>query len=73
MAMTLQSDEAPANRLLERYSLAGMTAVVTGGAKGIGGAIVREFLALGCRVVVWDRTSPRSSRSQGALTASAST
>lgn len=54
MAMTLQSDEAPANRLLERYSLAGMTAVVTGGAKGIGGAIVREFLALGCRVVVWD-------------------
>jgi Dehydrogenases with different specificities (related to short-chain alcohol dehydrogenases) len=25
-----------------------------GGAKGIGGAIVREFLALGCRVVVWD-------------------
>lgn len=54
MAMTLESAEASANGLLDRYSLQGRTAVVTGGAKGIGGAIVREFLALGCRVVVWD-------------------
>lgn len=52
MAMTPQSDEAPV--LPARYSLSGQTAVVTGGAKGIGAAIVSELLSLGCRVVVWD-------------------
>ncbi|MBZ6078727.1 SDR family NAD(P)-dependent oxidoreductase [Microvirga puerhi] len=52
MASTI--DELGADGLLDRYSLKGQTAVVTGGAKGIGAAIVREFLSLGCRVIVWD-------------------
>lgn len=49
------SDEATTRWLPERYSLSKQTAVVTGGAKGIGAAIVRELMALGCRVVVWDQ------------------
>jgi 2-dehydro-3-deoxy-L-rhamnonate dehydrogenase (NAD+) len=49
------SDQATPNWLPERYSLSKQTAVVTGGAKGIGAAIVRELMALGCRVVVWDQ------------------
>src|SRR6478752_1381876 len=48
------SDQATTCWLPERYSLSHQTAVVTGGAKGIGAAIVRELMALGCRVVVWD-------------------
>jgi 3-oxoacyl-[acyl-carrier protein] reductase len=50
--MISRSEEAPV--LPARYLLTGQTAVVTGGAKGIGAAIAREFLSLGCRVVVWD-------------------
>lgn len=38
--------------------LAGHTAVVTGGASGIGRAVVDAFLAEDCRVVVWDVASP---------------
>uniref|UniRef100_UPI0013CFE680 SDR family NAD(P)-dependent oxidoreductase n=1 Tax=Klebsiella pneumoniae TaxID=573 RepID=UPI0013CFE680 len=47
------SDQSTTGWLPERYSLSNQTAVVTGGAKGIGAAIVRELMALGCRVVVW--------------------
>ncbi|HWU32958.1 MAG TPA: SDR family NAD(P)-dependent oxidoreductase [Marmoricola sp.] len=36
-------------------TLAGQTAVVTGGAGGVGAAVVRELVALGARVVVADR------------------
>lgn len=50
--MTAQSGETPV--LPARYSLSGQTAVVTGGAKGIGAAITNELMSLGCRVVVWD-------------------
>lgn len=49
------SEQAATRWLPERYSLSKQTAVVTGGAKGIGAAIVHELMALGCRVVVWDR------------------
>lgn len=49
------SDHATTGWLPGRYSLSNQTAVVTGGAKGIGAAIVRELMALGCRVVVWDQ------------------
>lgn len=52
MAMNPQPGEAP--MLPARYLLTGQTAVVTGGAKGIGAAITRELMSLGCRVVVWD-------------------
>lgn len=38
-----------------KYSLHGQTALVTGGARGIGAAIVSELTSLGCRVVIWDR------------------
>src|SRR5262245_54382008 len=36
------------------YDLAGRSAIVTGGAKGIGRAIAERLLAEGARVVVWD-------------------
>ncbi|MEP6997377.1 MAG: SDR family NAD(P)-dependent oxidoreductase [Betaproteobacteria bacterium] len=38
------------------YDLAGKSALVTGGAKGIGSAIVDRLLASGAEVCVWDAT-----------------
>lgn len=43
---------------MNRIDLAGCVAVVTGGAKGIGLAIARRFLASGAEVVVWDQDGP---------------
>jgi 3alpha(or 20beta)-hydroxysteroid dehydrogenase len=48
-------------------SLAGKHALVTGGATGIGAAIVRRFLAEGARVVVASRDSARGRRMVGTL------
>ena len=42
---------------LPRWSLAGKRALVTGGTKGIGAAVVAELLALGARVVTVARNS----------------
>jgi 3-oxoacyl-[acyl-carrier protein] reductase len=39
------------------YDLTGKTAIVTGGAKGIGRAIVQRLLASGATVCVWDANS----------------
>ena len=39
------------------YDLVGKTALVTGGAKGIGRAIVARLVASGARVRVWDRNA----------------
>ncbi|MCW5750969.1 MAG: SDR family oxidoreductase [Alphaproteobacteria bacterium] len=39
---------------MNRIDLEGRTAIVTGGARGIGHAIARRFLASGARVALWD-------------------
>ncbi len=39
---------------MNTYDLAGRKAVVTGGAQGIGRAIVERFLASGAQVTIWD-------------------
>ncbi len=41
-----------------RLDFKGRTAVVTGGAQGIGLAVVRRLLASGARVSIWDRDAP---------------
>jgi NAD(P)-dependent dehydrogenase (short-subunit alcohol dehydrogenase family) len=43
---------------MNRIDLQGRTAVVTGGAKGIGAAIAERFRASGARVAVWDLEPP---------------
>ena len=50
---------------MNRIDLDGRNAVVTGGAQGIGRAIVERFLASGARVTIWDRdrAPPRRPRS----------
>ena len=35
-------------------SMSGMTAIVTGGAKGIGLGIAKELARGGCRIALWD-------------------
>src|SRR3989304_3951496 len=41
--------------MTNRIDLAGRVAVVTGGAQGVGRAIVERFLASGATVAIWDR------------------
>ncbi len=43
--------------MIDRWSLKGKTALVTGGTKGIGRAIVNEFANLGCKVIFVARTA----------------
>ena len=40
---------------MNTYDLAGRVAIVTGGAQGIGLAVVRRMLASGAQVAIWDR------------------
>ncbi len=47
--------------------LAGKNAVVTGGAQGIGRAIVERFLASGAAVAIWDRDKALADKAAGAL------
>ena len=46
---------------------AGQTAIVTGGATGIGFAIARELLGLGCRVVIASRNKQSLLKAEAAL------
>ena len=50
-----------------KIDLAGRNAVVTGGAQGIGRAIVERFLASGAAVAIWDRDKTLADKTAGAL------
>ncbi len=43
-----------------RSGFAGQVAVVTGGAQGIGLAVVRQFLAQGAKVAIWDMAADKA-------------
>ena len=53
--------------MANRIDLAGRFAVVTGGAQGIGRAIVERFLASGAAVAIWDRDLALAQRAVGEL------
>jgi 3-oxoacyl-[acyl-carrier protein] reductase len=48
-------DNVNIKRNLAKYDFAGRVAVVTGGAKGIGAAIVSQLREAGAVVAVWDK------------------
>jgi 3-oxoacyl-[acyl-carrier protein] reductase len=52
---------------MNRIDLAGRVAVVTGGASGIGAAIVERLRASGARVVVWDKQPSRQGAADGQI------
>ncbi len=53
--------------MANRIDLAGKIAVVTGGAQGIGRAIVERFLESGAAVAVWDRDKLLAEKTAGEL------
>ncbi len=52
---------------MNRIDLGGLTAVVTGGAQGIGRAVVERFVESGARVTIWDRDRALAEQTAGAL------
>ena len=52
---------------MERFGLQGQRALVTGSTKGIGAAIVDEFLKLGASVIVTARSGPEVESRVGEL------
>jgi 3-oxoacyl-[acyl-carrier protein] reductase len=54
---------------VNRYDLSGRTAIVTGGAGGIGTAIAAAMLDAGARVSLWDRAAERLSETAARLAA----
>lgn len=52
---------------MNRIELAGRRAVVTGGAMGIGRAIVERLLDSGARVAIWDKDAAEAARTAAAL------
>ncbi|MGA2128723.1 MAG: SDR family NAD(P)-dependent oxidoreductase, partial [Xanthobacteraceae bacterium] len=53
--------------MANRIDLGGRFAVVTGGAQGIGRAIVERFLASGAAVAIWDRDAALAQKTVGEL------
>ncbi|MCL6606528.1 MAG: SDR family oxidoreductase [Geminicoccaceae bacterium] len=53
---------------MNRIDLEGRRAVVTGGAQGIGRAIVERFLESGAAVAIWDKDRAEAERTAGELT-----
>jgi 3-oxoacyl-[acyl-carrier protein] reductase len=51
-----------------KIDLEGRTAVITGGAKGIGLAIAQRFLASGARICIWDRDEAAAMAAKAELT-----
>jgi 3-oxoacyl-[acyl-carrier protein] reductase len=54
---------------MNKIDLNGRVAIVTGGARGIGRAIVERFVASGASVAIWDADSARTARTLGELAA----
>jgi len=54
---------------MNKIDLAGRTAVITGGAQGIGYAIAERMLGSGAAVVLWDIDRPRLAEARAALSA----
>jgi 2-dehydro-3-deoxy-L-rhamnonate dehydrogenase (NAD+) len=52
---------------MNQLDFKGRTAVVTGGAAGIGFAVAQRFVASGARVALWDRDAAALTKAQSAL------
>lgn len=52
---------------MNRIDLDGRTAVVTGGAQGIGRAVAERLIASGARLSIWDRDAALAERTAGEL------
>ena len=57
--------------MANKIDLSGRNAVVTGGAQGIGRAIVERFLESGATVAIWDRDVDLAKKTAGELQSAA--